>query len=382
MADVVDVGKNIQRLREIGDISQSELALNSGLSRAAINAIESGESSPRLETLARIAAALRVGLDDLMRPSKQRRRIRFRSDRRLTTRREIIARVSRVLDVFDELETKLGIYKGAAALDRLRAAVPASGANLDAGPQLAAETRQIMGLDPHEPIADLSGVLERNGIRVLAASVATDGFFGLSAADDVPAIAVNTWDRISVERRIFSAVHELGHLIADADDYDVDQMDEDKPTETRADRFASYFLMPENAFKAAWAASAGLSLMDRTIKVKRIFRVSYKTVLMRVSDELGGDRGVWPAFYREQKRRSGQSLPKTVEVQPLPDEAFSTTRRAEEPDPLSNTDFMDGRMFALAHQAVNEHKITRGRATELLRIELKDFNDRADGWCA
>lgn len=43
----------------------------------------------------------------------------------------------------------------------------------------------------------------------------SDDFFGLSIgpADGGPAVVVNVWDGISVERWIFTAAHELGHLV-------------------------------------------------------------------------------------------------------------------------------------------------------------------------
>ncbi|ADG07796.1 protein of unknown function DUF955 [Kyrpidia tusciae DSM 2912] len=62
--------------------------------------------------------------------------------------------------------------------------------------------------------------------------------------DGGPAIVVNTWDRISVERRIFSAAHELGHLLLHLSVYRVEEESEVKAQENEANLFASHFLMP------------------------------------------------------------------------------------------------------------------------------------------
>lgn len=49
-----------------------------------------------------------------------------------------------------------------------------------------------------------------------------------------------------------------------------------------ADEFASESLMREAAFSTEWDATSGHSPLSRVLKVKRIFRVGYKTVLYRL----------------------------------------------------------------------------------------------------
>lgn len=149
----------------------------------------------------------------------------------------------------------------------------------------AIKARNIIGLNEKEPIYNIAGLLQSNGIKLYPISVASDSFFGLSVSVDEggPAIAVNVWDRISVERWIFSAAHELGHLLLHFNAFDVDITSEDEEQEVEANIFASYFLMPEKAFEFEWQNTAGLNIIDRVFKVKRIFQVSYKTVLYRLS---------------------------------------------------------------------------------------------------
>jgi hypothetical protein len=40
--------------------------------------------------------------------------------------------------------------------------------------------------------------------------------------------------------------------------------------------------IPDEAFRKEWNKAAGLALVDRVFKVKRIFRVSYKAILGRL----------------------------------------------------------------------------------------------------
>lgn len=132
----------------------------------------------------------------------------------------------------------------------------------------------------------------------------------VSVEDGGPAVIANTWERLPVETWIFSAAHELGHLLLHLSAYDVHEEQEDKVQEVEADEFASHFLMPEVVFRKEWEETAGLSLVDRVLKVKRVFRVSWRTVLFRVAQSYPEkDRFlVWQRFNQEYKRRKNRSL--------------------------------------------------------------------------
>lgn len=56
------LGKNIKIQRIKQDLSQEQLASNAGISLVAFGAIESGKSSPKVETVGKIAEALNIEL--------------------------------------------------------------------------------------------------------------------------------------------------------------------------------------------------------------------------------------------------------------------------------------------------------------------------------
>ena len=151
---------------------------------------------------------------------------------------------------------------------------------------VARAAREAVGLGPEVAVRDICGLLDRGGVKLLLLETKRDSFFGLSIdePDGGPAVVVNTWERISVERWIFTAAHELGHLLLHPHEYQRDATDLPEDAEREADEFASEFLMPECAFAQAWGATSGHSLLSRVLKVKRIFRVSYKTVLYLMVD--------------------------------------------------------------------------------------------------
>jgi transcriptional regulator with XRE-family HTH domain len=57
---------NLRRLRIARRLSLSELARATGMSKATLSSVESGRSNPTVETLAALAAALRVTLGELL----------------------------------------------------------------------------------------------------------------------------------------------------------------------------------------------------------------------------------------------------------------------------------------------------------------------------
>ena len=271
---VPHLATNLRRLRDEKGLSQGELAERAGISRVAYRNIETGTAEPRTATLTRLAEVLRVKTADLMAEVRPLRAVRFR-EKGMVSREQVLVRVRRWLDGYVEVEGLLGDKPQFAFLRARQEVRGLSGpARLQ---KLAAAARKAAHLDPDEFIRDICGLLEAYGVKVYATDLASEGFFGLSVAaeDDGPAVVVNVWDRISVERRIFTAAHELGHLLLHLSAYDVERRAEDADEEKEADVFAkSYFLMPEEVFDREWREARGLSFVDRVLKVKRMFRVS------------------------------------------------------------------------------------------------------------
>ena len=73
---------NLRRLRIARRLSLSELARATGMSKATLSSVESGRSNPTIETLAALAAALRVSLGELLEvpPAGKVRIVRARRD--------------------------------------------------------------------------------------------------------------------------------------------------------------------------------------------------------------------------------------------------------------------------------------------------------------
>jgi Zn-dependent peptidase ImmA (M78 family) len=227
---------------------------------------------------------------------------------------------------------------------------------------------------------------ERGGVKVFAMPLASDAFFGLSVAkeDGGPAVVVNAWDRISVERWIFTAAHELGHLLLHLGAYDVAKTDESRDEEEEASQFASHFLMPHGVFALEWNEARGLPLVDRVLKVKRIFRVSYRMVLYRLSEQEAYGRAIWQRFQMGYEARFGRSLLKSDEPESVYPRDFSAgmvaPRAADEPKRLTSDDFVLDRLRRLVRAALEKELISVGRAAEILDVDLKTMRTINSTW--
>lgn len=377
---------NLRRLREANTLSQAELAQASGLSREAYRNLENGKSIPRVDTLQAIADALNVKIQELISPVLQLHRVRFRALKKLKSREQIISRTTRWLKDFNEIESILDNKATYKLRDLTISQEERTPQYLKA---LAQEIRNQLGILDREPIRDICGLLESNGIKILPISIASDAFFGLSVAEEEggPAIVINTWERISVERWIFTAAHELAHLLLHLNAYKITETAENSLEENEANTLASYFLMPEEVFKREWDKTAGLSIAERVLHVKRIFMVSYKTVLYRLSQSSSIGNKIWQLFYTDYRRRYGRTLLKADEPNPISSKEFQYSNqnlpehlRAHEPEELSSMDFKESRLWKLVHDGVEKEKITLARGAEILNLSLDEMRELSKFW--
>ncbi len=376
-----ELSSNLRRLREAKGLSQDALAEAAGLSRAGYRNLEAGESEPRAATVMALARALDTSPADLIRAAPPLPPARFRSAKRLKEREQLLIRVARELEAYAQLEE---VVRDQTARFDADAYDPGAGSPIERASSAAAKVRQAFGLTDGEPVRDICGLLEGNGIKVLRLPIATEGFFGLSVIDHPwgPAVAVNVWDRITVERWIFTAAHELGHLVLHHADFDANCSDEVPENEKEADLFAACFLMPKQAFLDEWEQASGLPLFDRVLKVKRVFRVSYRTVLHRLG-ELGYPN-VWPRFVAQAQRQTGRRLLRTDEPAPMDAAEFQAGVGAaparREPDQLTGSDFMVDRRQRLVRKAFQGELISMGRAAEILGLSLPEMRQLAASW--
>ena len=378
MTEGAGAATNLARLRLDRGWTQEQLAMKAGLSRLALGRIERGAVVPRAGTLQALAGALDVPLGELVTPMRPLETVRFRAKAQVRSREQILAAVSKWVEAYAWLEAEVGEQLG------FRFAQAPPMANADSQPVATARAARLAsGLAPDAAVPDICGLLEAGGVKILLLETRRDSFFGLSVgpADGGPAVVVNTWDRISVERWIFTAAHELGHILLHPHEYQREATALTEDAEREADEFASEFLMPEIALEREWQATSGHSLLSRVLKVKRIFGVSYKTVLYRLVQTGRETSEVWQAFQSQHRAHFSKTLRRADGPQALRKTEFAWSwGRSGEPAGLTRHDFMEGRLHRLVRLAVERGRISLGRAAEILGRDREDMRRMAAEW--
>ncbi len=365
--DLELLASNIRRFRNDRRFTQGKLAERAELSIATVKKLETAVCPPRIKTITAIAEALEINMRDLFSSIRPLQAVRFRSFKRIRIRESILADVSRWLDDFNFLEEALSETRPYALHKLQLSDLATRGAE-----QVAMDCREDLGLDDMQPICNIADLLESAGIKVRLMRRESEQFFGLSVGGESggPAVVVNTRKKITPERQIFTAAHELAHLLLHLEAFDVSREEEDKEQEHEANVFAGHFLMPQAGFDHEWRNAAGLYWVDRVLKVKRLFRVSYKTVLTRLIDLGMTDNGIWPRFYVAYQHKYHRKL------------AFKDEPQETGPEPvhLASLDFVEDRLSGLVRKALEKNLISMSRGAEILGIGSVEMQSLSHEW--
>jgi len=369
---------NLIRLRNTKGLNQSEVAEMVGISRIAYSSIENGKSEPRVNTLTKIAEVFNVSIQDLLNPVVQLKSLRFRTLKQLSQkeknrREQIIIDFSSWLRDYNELEDLLNIKK-VNIIDKITGDNPRD---------YAEKTRRRLELKTREPIFNIFSILSlRAGVKIYLKNAELTSFFGFSVnfEDGGPAIFVNTYDSISLERQILTAAHEFGHLLMHKSSYKNNKEIESKKEEDEANAFAGYFLMPYNDFIHEWNNNSGLHWFDNILITKRRFRVSYRAIIQRLNEmKIVKDTSyLWRQFYIEYEKRYSKKLINHLEPEAL--KSLIESSGKEEPEKLDKIDFIKDHLIILVKQAYEKELISFNRAAEILRLNNEEMRELLNSW--
>lgn len=364
------ISENIKRIMKREGLKVQEVAESAGISRVAFSAIKNGKTKePRVSNLQIIAKVLGVRLYDLLvePPSISTVRLRSKKPRPKidnAKREQIIIGAGFWLKDFNYLESLLAkkrpyVFEEIESRIRsLRSNIPRKTAHL---------AREALNLDDHEPVQDIGGLLENAGVKIYTKSLDIENFFGFSIGpkDSGPAIGINFDENITVERKIFTAIHELGHLLLHPKAYDVSKLEENSKEENEADVFGGSFLVPDLGLEDAWKKAYGLGFVERVLHIKRIFKVSYLCILHRLADLkiIAVYDDAKSKFLDEYQKRYGEKL-----------------GEKDEPFPLAKIDFVEDRLPSLVREAIETEEISMSRGAEILGQSLTEMRKTAASW--
>jgi Zn-dependent peptidase ImmA (M78 family)/DNA-binding Xre family transcriptional regulator len=375
---IKDIGDNVRRYMKIRGLTIPQLSEKMEMGTAAISNLLNGKAEPRSSTLLKLADALNVSFDDLLADAPKLLSLRFRTAKTLSGR-EKAARDQLLHDTaiwlsdyrfLEEQLSKSSKYR----LKDVRDKKPSAAAK---------EARACLSLLDKDSISDISELMEYAGVKLRIRPFGFKRTFGLSIGDEDggPAIVVNSEDGIPVERQLFTVAHELGHLVMHRKSYTDSFGMENEKEEREADLFAGYFLIPDEALEKEWGDSKGLYFVDRVLKIKKIFKVSYLTILVRLSQlEPGLSLSDLIIHFRQDyKIKYGHDLKGHYEPDALGCSGISPVAE-KDPQALDVSDLMEERFARLVREAYEGEYISLGRAGEMLGLSVEDMRNLVRAW--
>ena len=327
------VSSNIRKQREAMRMTVGHLAARVGVSRNTITNYEAGKTEPSASDLVRLTEALGCSISDLLQgETAPPPRFAFRAHAPLRKDPAITVAARKYLRAYDEIEE---IMNSRLCVKLRTFTCDHDGPLTDREIEMEANTlRQMSGLHDNGP-ENVTSVLEGLGVRTLFFAYHGKGLEGLSTIQGDMILVMLRDRKKVVERTIFSAAHELGHLVlhpelftSDYDDAEVDT----KRYEREADKFAGNFLVPSDELVRVWREERlnRLSLFNALILLKRVFHVSFHCLYRRATELSLAPTQEPGAFINQIKRQLGIVGPATMEdlePDPLkPEVLYRTTR--------------------------------------------------------
>ncbi len=335
------IGERLKLARMMARLSQQELAERTGVSKMAISKYESSQMLPSSDVLPKLAQALDVRLEFLLRQAPQLNiQPTYRRHGRMAAKVEqaIIAEIQEWLERYLAVEAFFPDEEIPAY--RQPEGFPDRVASLDDAERAAEKLRDTWQLG-NDPIENLTELLEARGIKVGLVK-GDDHFdactFWVNAAIPVIAVRQGTFG----DRERFSLAHELGHIMLDI----APGVDEEKA----ASRFAGSFLASAHAmFMELGPARRSLDPFELLL-LKQKYGMSmaawiYRAKALGILSE-NDAAGMWQTFRSRGWHRQEPG------------------RQMETEEPT--------RLCRLVRRLIAEDVISRSRAAELLgeRIEL------------
>ena len=345
-----EVGKNLKRIRLLKNLSLKEAGLLLNMSAPAVSKYEKGEIHPDSQKLIEFANAYNVKVLDLLKTynapemkfSAFRKRQRLQGEN-LELLKEIIKnKVADYLEVIELNEIRTNNNK-----------IKKYPCNNEIDAELAAEEfRKNYKLSINQPISDLINILENIGILIIEIDNANgkfSDFDGLSeVVNDVPLIIL--LNNIDGERQRFTIAHELGHLVLNIKNQNLDE-------EKMCNKFASNLLMP----KEAVIKEFGISRNNISFYELRAFKKEYKVSMAAT-------------IYRlKELNIISEYLYKKINI------SFSSKGyKKHEPDPIEPE--KSYQFKRLVHKLEVDNIITLNKACELLGITIDEYNEEDNNY--
>jgi len=343
--------ERLKNARKMSGFSMQQLAdnMNNVITKQAIGKYELGQMRPDSEVLLALCNVLGVRPDYFMRENNiELENVEFRKLKKLPAK-DIEAIKQKTIDFLEryfELEGLLGISTHFE--QHIKAILIRSQEDIEH----AAETlrdKWKLGMDA---IPNVMEMLEDQEIKVFEIE-ADESFVGMSTfVKNIPVIVLNKNLNTKLDRKRFTAIHELAHLILNIPE-DISEKEKEKICH----QFAGAFLIPKEIFIREFGKFRSQVFIQELIIMKEHFGLSMQGIMARAK---------FLGLITEQTYTSFSI-------------SFSSLGyRKNEPGKYECSSETSHRFIQLLYRAVAEEVISMGKAAALYNQKLSEFRDTLD----
>ena len=277
------IGARIKKQRMAAGMHVKQLAETIGVSRNTITNYENGSTTPGSSDIILVAKAVGCDLLELLSDAgtESKPRFAFRALKAHKRNPRLIVAAKKFFKAYCEIEeitqTKL--------VSKLPGFSPKKEISERQIEVMANSLRRSCGIADSGP-ESITHVIEGLGVRCLFFHY-EEGIDGLSARNDAMTMILLRHQERGIERVIFSAAHELGHLVLHPELFTGKAIKDEKYYELEANMFAGYFLAPTDDLLTIWEREglASLPPVYALIHLKKVFKVSFWCLFERARQE-------------------------------------------------------------------------------------------------
>jgi len=354
---------SIRTYREQVGLSQEELGQRIGVTRQTIAAWEAGDRAPALVQLAKIAKQLNVSIELLLNleadeeTEQSKVSLLFRADEPSALTSTLRAALTDKAMNYAIIEQLLN------ELPSLPEQRPWTGYDEYIVEEVAKEVRVWLGVGELAPLGDVLALLEAKGLKIILYPL-PESISGFSAYTDTLGTVIVINQHHPTERKFFTALHELAHLIFHRKEYKTGlepltpSRNRKDPREKAADHLAGALSLSEDIIRKELHAYRNRWLPEPLLAdLKCRYGVSMRTIIRR-AEQIG----------IISQKQMGQQLGILNKKYPKVEEPVL-------PAPLCLT-----RLERLVYLALIREEITASRAAEVLGDTLAKVRDELDRW--
>lgn len=335
--------ERLKSARKIKGWSLQDLADNISISitKQALSKYEQDDAKPSSDVFIALSKALDVKPDYFMREPIELGPVEFRKKSALAAKQidQIKEQVKDHLCRYMEVEELLNLPNKFKQPLKNRVIK-----NIDEVEAAAQQLINVWHLG-NDAIPNVIEMLEENGVRVIEID-APDNFEGLSTfVKDIPVVVISK--NYTVERKRFTALHELGRLLL--------EIDQGADRERICHAFAGAMLLPDNSLEKLIGEKRNNIAPGELVSIKEQFGISVQAIMMRVQLKGIIDKNSAQRFWRAMRTNKKE-------------ECLGSFHGVEK----------SYRFEHLVLRLAAEEVVSLSKAANLLGVKLAVFRDRLD----